>query len=418
MLTVLALLILALPFQFTFQADDYLFLRRTYGGAFFDISGYESQMTRNPLLYIFMIPTFSSHLFDFHFAPMYLYFSIYVAGLSLCLRALHRDLALSRLGVECSTVLNFLPLVCLNPNQAEVLFFPICMPYSVGIFALGGMAYCRRAWVKIFFMLVAFTMLETFFLPALALLVVQNSASKPWKVRQFASPVGLWTLAVVLILVIRHALSYVFPSFHYPISIDFSRLPGQLGEIAHMLITIYFYKINWVLTAVEWLAIGFLTYSLFSRHMIRKHDLGLLILLVLSCDVHVLIMPYSAMRAHFGAIFLEGVLLAFLLALVQAREKRLWLRRTMVILFGLAFVLQLVHVFTIKNANYLVLQKIENEMVQKIDSCTQPCHLHAGDLSRDLKRDWVLPRNFWLPYLEWIRFKNRPAAQVEFEISD
>lgn len=419
----LALVLLSLPIHFTFQADDYVFLRRQFDPGLFDFTGYESQMSRNPLLYILMIPTFKSGLFHYGFLPLYVFFFCYVLGVTLSLRGILRDVGSSPNTALLPATLALVPLLVFNPNQAEVFFFSICATYSVGILAMGCLAYFRSPIVRIFAMAFAFCMLETFFLTALAILwlpqVLQISEKKisfSIEVKKLVKPTMLWLIAGVITFGVRKTLALYFPPFQYSLGLNLEHMLGQFSPIFTMLGMSFFYKTNYVSTVLEQIAIGVLGYSLLSRRLITWKSIAMIFLILLACELHIFILTYSAMRAHFGAIFIRTLILAILLALMWQNESRKRVFRTTITLLFMAYLIQIAVIFKIKEDNHQALQRIESNLVEQMDSCAQPCQITIKELDAGIHRDWVLPPDFWPAYLEWVRYRHRKDLAVQFII--
>lgn len=422
--SVALLVLISWPFHFPFQADDYPFLNRALDPGVYDFMDYSAQMSRNPLLYLIAQPTFKSGLFNYGFFPMYFFFFLYAWGLVLAIKGILRDCRnLSTNTQILIGALTAVPFLVLNPNQAEVFYFPICMPYSVGAFALGLMVYSRSNLIKVLSMFIAFASLEAFFFPALGLLclpkVMQISDDKlvlkiEWK--NLVRPVTLWLIAVVLTVLNRLILKQIFPSIDYRLNLDPFYILGQFWVITGMMTTSFFYKTNWLATILEIAGIGTILYSLLRRKNISYLTLLILVIGLILCDAHMFLVSYSAMRAHFGAIFVRSLLLALLVGLFFKNETRKFIRTTAAALIIVSYLAQSLNIFGIKEHNYQILKARENEIVAKIDQTPEHGTYEVGNLDAGLKRDWVLPDFFFPIFIEYVRHKNRPDRRVNFSI--
>ena len=137
-------------------------------------------------------------------------------------------------------------------------------------------------------------------------------------------------------------------------------------------------------------------------------------------------LKYNAPRALYGAHMLFSVFLAILCIQVLPKsfslrdlKKVVSVKYLSLALIFLSFQIHLNTIFSTKNQNARVMARQEAEIVKKISQCPKEkkCTIPiTKPLNEGLKRDWVLHRDFWPLYLDYIKKKHYPDKKVEFTI--
>ena len=81
---------------------------------------------------------------------------------------------------------------------------------------------------------------------------------------------------------------------------------------------------------------------------------------------------------------------------------------------ALGFLTHQRELWSVKEHNAAVLREREMAWRSELEQCATPCRLIYGDLSANLLPDWVMPPDFWEPYLNWLHMKYAPEKQVTF----
>ena len=409
---------LTLPVDFPFMADDYNHLAAAYDAESF-VERFARWLNRVPVWSFVMWVLFGSRVLEQTWAPMYLFFFCHALGLAATAKWLDRRLLETGADVETPwrTAL-FVCTICalaLYPSTYEILYWPTCMPYAVGAALLGLGLWVNRFAVRVVLLGLSFLTLETFVLPALVLLVAPAVLRDSEGTREWLHPVKVWAAALIATLAVRWAVSLILGPYQHVTNFDPAHMMGKMADAFKELFHVRFFAVdtNEIATALQYGLVIVLVSLAWKR--VRWTGVWLLLLCFVSTAAY-WVLAYSAPRAIYGSQVLFLAIVAWL-GLRAAREG--WARR--VVACGLAVLLagylyQLFFIYEIKSHNARVLRGREAELVERISSCSEPCVLEVGALDVGLRSDWVLPPDYWTPYLKYVKARYGAGKEITFEV--
>ena len=405
--------------DFPFMADDYNHLAAAHGADCFT-ERFARWLNRVPVWSLVTWILFDSRVLERTWAPMYLFFLCHAVGLALISRWLHRQL----LGVarETKAPAQSLLFVCsvavlsVYPSTYEILYWPSCMPYTVGAVLLGFGLWANHPAVRTALLALSFLTLETFVLPALVLLMAPVIAADPREEspREWAPPVGVWAMALATTFAVRWVASLSLGAYHHVTNLDPQYVMGRMGEAFKELFHVRFFAAdtNEIATAAQF---GFLIVAVcLAWQRVRWNSVWLLVLCFVSTAAY-WVLGYAAPRAIYGS---QVLFLAVFVWLVLSTAREVWARR--LVMGGLAvafagYLYQLSFIYGIKSHNAEVLLGREAELAVRIRSCGSPCLIEFRPLHEGLETDWVLPPDYWVPYLAYMKVKYGPEKKITFQ---
>ena len=419
-LIALAFSIIVMPYQFSFLADDYIFLSRSFQSNF-NMMDFGVIYVRRPLTAIVNSILLKTGLFD-HLKLLFSFFlclhSFGVLQITNWLSNSIRSIKQESSSQTSPWQFIFLILICLYPSLHEVMLWPFNLPYSFGTLFLAGLVFSRSLFMRTLWMFLAFSTLETYFifaliLPAVPDLLTGSSVLQVIKQKRFRSHGFSWGIAFLIYLALRWRLStqVVVAPFNLDFSLshllEFSKMYGSL------LWTIHFYKTSWIFSLLEWIAFLIVLLS-FSPSLKEKfRSAGVILLLPFLSSSHALIMSYYAPRAIHGAVVLKLILFGFILSRFAIRASS-QLKGFVLVLLMVAYLGESIVIFSKKTKNTQILEQREKIWTQTFKDCQEPCVLSIGGLNQGLDTDWTLPNFVFEPYLRWIQQKNRIQKNISF----
>ena len=405
--------------DFPFMADDYHHLAAACGADRFT-ERFARWLNRVPVWSLVTWILFDSRVLERTWAPMYLFFFCHAVGLALISRWLHRQL----LGVPGDTEASARPLlfVCsvtvlsLYPSTYEILYWPTCMPYTVGAVLLGLGLWANHPAVRAALLALSFLTLETFVLPALVLLAAPAVAADSQEEgrRKWAPLVGVWATGLATTFAVRWAASLSLGPYHHVTNFDPQYVTGKMAEAFKELFHVRFFAggTSEIATAAQF---GFLIVAVWlAWKRVRWKSIWLLGLCFASTAAY-WVVAYPAPRAIYGS---QVLFLAVLVWLVLCAAREVWARRLVAGGLAVAFagyLYQLSFIYGIKSHNAEVLRGREAELALRIRSCVSPCSIEFRPLNEGLKTDWVLPPEYWGRYLAYMKVKYGPEKEITFE---
>ncbi len=405
--------------DFPFMADDYNHLAAAHGADCFT-ERFARWLNRVPVWSLVTWILFDSRVLERTWAPMYLFFLCHAVGLALISRWLNRQPLAAHGDTEASA--RPLLFVCsvavlsLYPSTYEILYWPTCMPYTVGTVLLGLGLWANRPAVRAALLALSFLTLEAFVLPALVLLIAPVIAADPQakRRREWAPPVGVWAAALATTFVVRWVASLSLGAYHHMTNFDPQYVMDKIGEAFKELFHVRFFAAdtNEIATAAQF---GFLIVAVcLAWQRVRWNSVWLLGLCFASTAAY-WVLAYPAPRAIYGS---QVLFLAVFVWLLLRAAREVWARR--LVMGGLAvafagYLYQLSFIYGIKSHNAEVLRRREAELAMMIRSCDSPCSIEFPPLDKGLKTDWVLPPDYWGPYLAYMKVKYGPEKEITFE---
>ena len=405
--------------DFPFMADDYNHLAAAYGADPFT-ERFARWLNRVPVWSLVTWILFDSRVLERTWAPMYLFFFCHAVGLALISRWLHRQLLAvpgdTEVPAQSLLFVSSVAVLALYPSTYEILYWPTCMPYTVGTVLLGLGLWANHPTVRAALLALSFLTLETFVLPALVLLVAPVIAGGPREETrtEWAPPVGVWAAALATTFAVRWAASLSLGTYHHVTSFEPRHMVDKMADAFKELFHVRFFAAdtNEIATAAQF---GFLIVAVWlAWKRVRWNSIWLLVLCFVSTAAY-WVLEYSAPRAIYGS---QVLFLAVFVWLVQCAAREVWARRLVVGGLAVAFagyLYQLSSIYGIKSHNAEVLRGREAELVVMIRSCGSPCLIEFRPLDEGLQPDWVLPPDYWAPYLAYMKVKYGPEKEITFE---
>jgi len=401
------------------MADDYVHLAAVARVEHVYRDWFSAWIVRIPVYSLGAWALFGSHVLERTFAPMYLVFALHVTSVALIARWLVVQLGPPDAAPRPAVVALAVATASLYPNTFEMLYWPTCMPLVPGAALMAAALYARLP-LQIGLAALAFLSYETYYLPLLALLVAPTLVSSGLSARELALELwrrgrgflaaGVVAVSVRIVEALREGGTY-----EHNLSISPAHVLLQFGLAVKQLLTVRFYGTP----VTSALATAALLALLLAAGVVlwRRGNRRLVVLLALCVGSTAIywLLAYSATRAVYGSqLMLAGVLVW--LAVEVERVVRPAPRVIGLALACLAscFIAQSVSIWRIKDHNAAVLAERGAAFGRELDVCVSPCRITYGNLQAGLRRDWVLPREFWPAYLEWLQRRYAPDKRVTF----
>ncbi|MEO5970865.1 MAG: hypothetical protein ABIQ95_13135 [Bdellovibrionia bacterium] len=426
-LATLVFIALTWGMHFPLMADDYIFALKAYDPSF-SLGAFETLLVKRPLASLVNFTLLKFDLFNSQMLGFYLFFFLHSLGLLGIIKWMSDRLNPASLqGPVKSAGIKigfepFLIMLCLYPCLHEVLYMRLSAPYSLGIVFLALMLYSTSIWSRVLWMFCAFSLFETFVIPALLLpfvpdlfdFLVRRQVPNVRKVFQHSVA---WVMALGCYFILRYALSIYVPSTSYQLDFSLFHLFSQVKQNLSLLWTIHFFKEYWVLSLLEWLVI-LTSLFYFPGENRRKWVFALMLLVVpFVASAQALLINYYAPRAVYGGVILKIVLLGCVFKGFASRADREFCKVAVLALLCCVYVNQSMRVFAIKSSNFEVLATKEAAWIEKMQNCAEPCSLVMGNLAQDLHQDWVLPPFVYQSYLKWVQLRHGITKQIEFKLN-
>ena len=389
-------------------ADDFHYLASTLESDGWPFSTNDAYWGRLPLWYV-------ANWAHFHLQTVFptamtvlLFFLLHAIGLLAIVDYLRRSL--------CPTVppqlamWTALPFL-LYPCAYEVLLWPTCMPYTIGMALLGLAFTTSRADLRTLLLGLSFLDSEMFILPALALGTVPLfAAGRLPSAGSVARALMPWLGAVLLYAAVRRlvtppGLAYAFGWTHDAPTVLRQTVLAMAGLFA-----IHFYDLAVLPTACVWLAVALVAVGLWrsgDRPVQQAWPWVLLVVVASGCHW---VIRYPAVRALYGA---QMLLVAFCTLAVA----RCLIRNPAWALAGLglvsaAFVMQHGHVMSIKRHNEQALAEVEADLASRIAATPPGGDLRLERLDAGLLRAWTLHPDYWPAFARYVQLKHGLGGHV------
>lgn len=354
---------------------------------------------------------------------MTLAFGVHAAAFALMLRTL---LERAGLALNPRALIPFVAIALLfsfSPDNYEIHLWPILSVDSLAELLIAQAFRVESLPIAIALCTVALMFYDSFvFLLAgfAALLVAVTWFRDRTRARSLALRyAGLGVTAGIFWLLSKGILGWAVGFLHHP-PIETSPLQAlrNLKRVARTMWLIHFYKTNWVLTPLAWLAIIALCGTLIRRRWLPTGLLGLLLLIPLTSALPLCLNSYDAPRAFYGPQIVQALALAMLaFVLASHAGDRLRLRWPLFLLAAV-FATQWGLILAIKRQNSKALERLSAQLRSRMERCQEPCVLTVIPPSEAVHKDYVLPGFVWTFYFDRLRLLYFPARKIRFEISD
>lgn len=404
--------LISIFFHFTYGADDYLYMSQVYSDGGLSLHSFGPYIYRVPL-WAFMTWGF------FHLTPflpihvlIYLTICIFAIAFAFLAMSVYETLSEAPLPPQTVSVWIILTVIfALFPNHYEILYWPTCMTYVPGLLFLAMAFRCRRFQGKIIWLTASFLTSEMYILPALAFAQLPMLQEKRLSLRNMCSRSRDWIAALFLSFGFRGLIFAVSRlRYRYDLSFIPQDVLAQMKSAVLQTWTIHFYKTNYLLSSMYLgtILLGF--YLLMKNKTIHGRLLKLFLVTSVVTTAIYWIFGHPAARGLFGAQVYILTVLIYLFTQLAPKAKFV-----LPALF-VVFLAQDLYIYSIKDKNYHVLDKRTAELIERIEKCPYPCVLVVERLNSGLKRDWVLPPDYWDFYLRWINLKYSPDKSIVFRL--
>lgn len=324
--------------------------------------------------------------------------------------------------LDCSRSLFWITItLCLYPCWFEINLMALNLPYGLGTSFLALLLFQKNNYLRFFLLLLSFTCLETYILPALALLLLDSYFEHPhsqehnsekhktWKA--YGVNTALWGLALLTYLALEKGLSFYFTPPTYKFGLTLQNILSQMALYTQLLWFQSFYKVNWISTILE-LSVVFGI----SAYLLKNKKSRLLIFLLFTVPLfstaHSFLMVYYAPRAIHGAMVLKAVLIGVLLVEFLYTYPKKYLPQLAVLALFSAYVGHYGIVVSHRSYNHALMNTREAQITQELLQCQSPCTIDARHLSSDLKGDWYINYSFRDAFVMCIKERNGIKKEV------
>lgn len=419
--------VLTFRVDFTFLADDYDHLASVHSLDNLFSDRFADWLNRVPVWSVLAWALFGSQVLEFTWTPMYLFYFCHALGIALIARWLESQLPDSGLGGTRSSrgllYISAVAVLALYPNTYEILFWPTCMPYTVGSLLLGLGLAARQRPARAVLLALTFLTYEAFVLPALALYLApgladlsRNSSQRRATLRRMVRQLVVWASALGLTLLVRWVTALSFGPFAHKTRFAAEHVSAKATLALKELFQLEFFAagVHEPATTAQYMLLA-VALSL-SWRSLRWSGLMLLTLCFLSTGLY-WILEYDAIRAIYGS---QVLLLAIVVVLAARTGPSRLAQASVIVALGLAFagyVHQSLFIYGVKSHNAQVLRASEARFADSIRACASPCFIESGPLDEGLRPDWVLHPDYWNPYLEYVKAKYGPEKQITFRVA-
>lgn len=324
-----------------------------------------------------------------------------------------------------------------NPDNYEIHLWPIMSVDAVAELLIALAFRARSFGVGVLLATAGLLFYDSFaFLVAgfAALLVAlsffrDRSRLKPVAIRVL----GLGICAAILWGLSKGILAWAVGFLHHPpIETSPRRAIQNLRRVVRTLWQIHFYKTNWVLTLLQWLAVIGLCARVIRRKRMPPGLVVILAVLPFAIALPLCLNTYDAPRSFFGAQLVQALSLAFLASLgaetpaapaalpnpvrPPGKSGRGALAFWPLPLLMLVYATQWGRILNIKHYNSDVLAHDASLLGDRMARCQDPCVLRVPPPGADLRSDWVLPQFVWNYYYQRLGLLFFPNRGIRFEI--
>ena len=407
-------------FNFTFSTDDYRYLSHLTSETGLRYEDFGYYWSRVP---IWAFLTYWFFRFDHAWLFIYPIFLLYTSSYCYFIDYLIRETKLKVLEENRLFLILLSVCFCFFPNYFEVLYWPTTMTYVFGAFFMACGLHSRVDIIRYSFFVLSFLTSEMYLLPSLSFVLFPVFFNQPTvsgvekNTPLIIKNITYWILSIAVFFMVRFAISIYMGSYQHGISFDLNHMIGQVGNIFKYFFFMEFYKVYWGQTIVYFFTILYLIYFSFKEKNLCLNESLIVVFFCFFSSCIYIFLAYNASRALFGAgMFVNGIIVWFIFNLTRNHIK---IARIALSLILLSFMTQNFLIYSIKDYNYDILRLKENELVAKIGSCREnDCEIPLKSLDEGLKNDWVLHRDYWVYYAEWIKNKSGIKKEVHFFVED
>lgn len=410
-------------FDFTFLADDYQFLAEALAPGGISLARFGHYWARIPVWSLLTWSLFSSHVFESGWWFMHIVFGLHVVSFSLLTIYLLGETGELR-GNRILILL--LATFALFPNFYEVLYWPTDMAYVAGSLFLAIALLSKTPFLRLLLISLSFLVSEMFLLSALCFLLFPVLIKKikfDSLLRDMRSnhndilrPLSLWLASVALFFVIRKILSYWFGSYHHGVSLNPLHLAGHVRDALGILLSLHFYTVFWPETLVYLGTLFFLIILSLRKKSFSMSEIAWMTLMIVGSTAIYWPLAYSASRALYGAGCFFCAVCVWGISRIASQDSSA--RRAAAVASIVLISCFLVHtfrVFSIKDHNFKLLSQNEKQLADEMQVCLEPCSIEIKDPTNGFKRDWVLHRDYWPGYANWLKAKHAPKKAISFK---
>lgn len=409
--------------SFAYIADDYLHVSKAYtssGLVELYIDYFSEWLNRVPVWSVLAWLLFSSEALESSWLIANVFFGFHLAGFCLVARWLVRSATSEEQqpSAHSMTAALAFAVLAVHPNLYEPLYWPTCMPYTMGVLLMGAALFARNTVVKFLLLFLTFTTYETFVLPTAVLVALPFLATWYYEGRlpksrllELGRLLLLWFLALVLTLAVRKVGQHFYSPFHYAVGLDNAHT--KLGWAYQHLFQIKFAlaRTNGLATGLQY--VGIVLLLLAARTKERHLALLLFIAAFLSTGVYWLV-AHHAIRAVYGSQILLYSIYVFLFLSTDKNRVKQSMASLALVLWMIAYAHQSYHVFSVKTRNAEILAAQEQTLGAMIAQCKSPCIVEHGALNAGLAPDWVLEPDYWPFYHAYLAAKYGPDKKISF----
>ena len=407
-------------FNFTFSTDDYYYLSHLTSESGLRYEDFGKYWSRVPV-WVFL--TYWLFSFDHAWLLIYPIFFLYASSFCYFIDYLIRETE-SKVLEENKLFLILLSICyCFYPNYFEVLYWPTTMTYVFGAFFMACGLHSRKNSIRYSFFVLSFLTSEMYLLPSLSFVLFPVFFNQPTvsgmkrNTPLIIKNLIYWLLSIAVFFLVRFTISAYVENYQHGISFDLYHMVGQVVNIFKYFFFMEFYKVYWGQTLVYFSTILYLFYYSFKVGKLNLNEALIVFLFCFFASSIYIFLAYSASRALFGAgLFVNAIMVWFIFNLTKNHLK---IARIVLSLILLSFMTHNFLIYSIKDYNYDVLKLRENELVEKIKSCQEDdCEIPLKALDEGLRKDWVLHRDYWVFYAEWVKNKSGIKKEVRFFVEE
>jgi len=418
LVAILAFVAMVAPFQLTPMADDWTAFSDVYRGT----RHVGTMLTRVPVSALIGYLTIRPAVWEHGWPLMYVFFAVHAAGATLVATALARRLGQEPVDESGRHIWAFaLAVTALYAGHFEILFWPSCMAFTVGLPLLGLALWVRAPAGRVALLALSFLTYETFVLPALAALLLPAllRPSERGRLRDLAAAAWPWAAALAATLAVRAALGALSGgSYAHSVTQEPARMLAKALGARDSLTDLVFYGRDPWPTRVQHLGLALLAAAALGMHRLRGLAAVLVGALAVFASTAVYwVLEYFGPRALYGSASFAAALLA-VLAVTSARRR--WSRVVVVaalVCLATAYVWHTVHILATKDHNAAVLARLEREVCDAAAACPGPCTVHIPPPNRGLRHDWTLHQDYWPGYLDVLAVRCGGGRDLRVEVA-
>ena len=289
----------------------------------------------------------------------------------------------------------------LYPTHYEILYWLSAMAYIFGL-AFWSLSLGAPVLLQIVLQSASFMTSEMYILPALFLpvliSVIQGNFNRGALTRVFLK----WLASLGIFFIVRAAVRYglELPAYSYDLKFSPDFILSRISDSFFSVYAIYFYKIYWINTAVYWLLLIALIWTVTRSSLVSAGRTAAIFGISFLVTGIYWIYGHSASRALFGAQILICIVVFYFLSFIEWRKLKYFLLALFIV-----YASATAKILSVKWKNSEALAALDREWTSKLLACQDPCALEMNDLDKNIHGDWVVPHDFWGGYVEYV--KNR-----------